>query len=77
MKHRVNWKFITDKKEEYHFRWKYYARKVKWKEYQKASPNTPNNKLKMINLFENYKEIGNKKNFFVNMLLYCEVRIVK
>lgn len=71
MKHRINWKLVTNKKEGYNFRWKYYASKINWNDYQNNDINI--RKLKMINLFEKYKEIGNKKKFLINMILYCNV----
>ena len=55
MKHRINWKLVTNKKEGYNFRWKYYASKINWNDYQNNDINI--RKLKMINLFEKYKEI--------------------
>ena len=54
MKHRINWKLVTNKKEGYNFRWKYYASKINWNDYQNNDINI--RKLKMINLFEKYKE---------------------
>lgn len=71
MKHRINWKLVTNKKEGYNFRWKYYSSKINWNDYQNNDINI--RKLKMINLFEKYKEIGNKKKFLINMILYCNV----
>lgn len=70
MQHRKNWTFITDKSEGFHFRWKYYASNIDWNEYQQNN-SVPTTKLKMINLFEKYNLIGNKRNFFIHMLLYC------
>ena len=70
MKHRLNWKLVTNKEEGYSFRWKYYPGRVNYKLYQ-YYPNIPLEKIRMINLFENYKQIGNKENFFINFIKYC------
>ena len=70
MKHRLNWNLVTDKEEGYSFRWKYYPGRVNYKLYQ-YYPNIPLEKIRMINLFENYKQIGNKENFFINFIKYC------
>ena len=70
MKHRLNWNLVTDKEEGYSFRWKYYPGRVNYKLYQ-YYPNISLEKIRMINLFENYKQIGNKENFFINFIKYC------
>ena len=70
MKHRLNWNLVTNKEEGYSFRWKYYPGRVNYKLYQ-YYPNIPLEKIRMINLFENYKQIGNKENFFINFIKYC------
>ena len=70
MKHRLNWNLVTDKEEGYSFRWKYYPGRVNYKLYQ-YHPSIPIEKIRMINLFENYKQIGNKENFFINFIKYC------
>lgn len=71
MKHRINWKLVTDKKEGYNFRWKYYASKINWDDY--LNYDVDRKELKMINLFEKYNEIGDKKKFLMNMIMYCNV----
>ena len=70
MKHRINWHFITNKEEGYSFRWKYYPGRVNYKSYQ-YSPNMPIEKIKMINVFEKYRNLGNKETFFINFIKYC------
>ena len=70
MKHRLNWKLVTNKEEGYSLRWKYYPGRVNYKLYQ-YSPNMPIEKIKMISVFENYKQIANKENFFINFIKYC------
>lgn len=72
MKHRLNWKMVLKKREGYNFRWKYFPKKVDFKLFQYHS-NTPQDKLKIINIFEKYNELGNKKKFELNMLKYCNV----
>ena len=70
MKHRINWRLVTNKEEGYSLRWKYYPGRVNYKLYQ-YYPNIPLDKMKMISVFENYKQIGNKENFFINFIKYC------
>ena len=70
MKHRLNWNLVLNKEEGYSFRWKYYPGRVNYKLYQ-YYPNMPIEKIRMINLFENYRQIGNKENFFINFIKYC------
>ena len=70
MKHRLNWHLVKNKEEGYSLRWKYYPGRVNYKLYQ-YYPNMPLEKMKMISVFENYKQIGNKENFFVNFIKYC------
>ena len=70
MKHRINWNFVKNKDEGYSLRWKYYPGRVNYKAYQ-YSPNTPIDKLKMISVFERYRNVGNKENFFINFIKYC------
>ena len=70
MKHRLNWNLVTNKEEGYSLRWKYYPGRVNYKLYQ-YFPNMPIEKIKMISVFENYKQIGNKENFFINFIKYC------
>ena len=70
MKHRLNWRLVTNKEEGYSLRWKYYPGRVNYKLYQ-YYPNMPIEKMKMISVFENYKQIGNKGNFFINFIKYC------
>ena len=70
MKHRLNWNLVTNKEEGYSLRWKYYPGRVNYKLYQ-YFPNMPIDKIKMISVFENYKQIGNKENFFINFIKYC------
>ena len=70
MKHRLNWNLVTDKEEGYSLRWKYFPGRVNYKLYQ-YYPNMPIEKIKMISVFENYKQIGNKENFFINFIKYC------
>ena len=70
MKHRINWNFVRNKDEGYSLRWKYYPGRVNYKAYQ-YSPNTPIDKLKMISVFERYRNVGNKENFFINFIKYC------
>ena len=70
MKHRLNWHLVTNKEEGYSFRWKYYPGRVNYKLYQ-YYPNMPIEKIRMINLFENYRQIGHKENFFINFIKYC------
>lgn len=69
MQHRVNWEFTTEKSN-FNFRWKYYAKKIKYKEY-KYSPDTPMEKLKIINIFEKYSLLGNKEKLFINLYAYA------
>ena len=69
-KHRLNWHFIENKEEGFNFRWKYYPGKIKYKEYQ-FKENTPPNKMKMINVFERYSNLGNKEKMFINFIKYC------
>ena len=70
MKHRLNWHLVKNKEEGYSLRWKYYPGRVNYKLYQ-YYPNMPLEKMKMISVFENYKQIGNKENFFINFIKYC------
>ena len=70
MKHRINWNFVKNKEEGYSLRWKYYPGRVNYKAYQ-YNPNTPIDKLKMISVFENYKNLGNKETFFINFIKFC------
>ena len=70
MKHRINWRLVTNKEEGYSLRWKYYPGRVNYKLYQ-YYPSMPIEKMKMISVFENYKQIGNKENFFINFIKYC------
>ena len=70
MKHRLNWRLVKNKEEGYSLRWKYYPGRVNYKLYQ-YYPNIPIEKVKMISIFENYKQIGNKENFFINFIKYC------
>lgn len=72
MRHRINWKFVEKKSEGYNFRWKYYAKRINWVEY-KHDIKIPQEKLKMLNLFENYNEIGNKMKLFSNIVKYSTV----
>lgn len=74
MRHRTNWLFVAEKAQGFNFRWKYYSSKIDWSEYQ-YNTDVDMTKLKMINLFENYNEIGNKKEFVINMIRYCDVSI--
>ena len=69
-KHRLNWHFVENKEEGFNFRWKYYSGKIKYKEYQ-FKENTPPNKMKMINVFERYSNLGNKEKMFINFIKYC------
>ena len=71
MAHRINWEFTSTKSVNYNFRWKYYPGRVNYREYQYSS-SLPNSKLKMINVFQNYSEIGDKQKFFINLLKYCD-----
>ena len=70
MKHRINWKFVKNKNEGYSLRWKYYPGRVNYKAYQ-YNPNTPIDKIKMISVFERYRNVGNKESFFINFIKYC------
>ena len=70
MKHRINWNFVKNKEEGYSLRWKYYPGRVNYKAYQ-YNPNMPIDKIKMISVFERYKNLGNKENFFINFIKYC------
>lgn len=70
MKHRINWKFVVNKKEGYNFRWKYYSGKINYNNFQ-YNPKTPMEKLKMLNVFEKYSNLGNKEKMFINLLKYC------
>ena len=83
MKHRINWIhvdthiknnnniIINNELITINFQWKYYSTRLNFKEY-KYEQNTPIRKLRMVNVFEKNAEIGNKKNMFVNLLLYCD-----
>ena len=82
MKHRINWQHIeyssinttNSSSKNYlniNFEWKYYSNRINYKKY-KYTVNTPNKKLRMINLFEKNNEIGNKKNMFLNLITYCD-----
>ena len=84
MNHRINWKhmdyYVLNNMENnssvknninINFEWKYYCNKINYKKFRYIS-NTPNKKLKMVNLFEKNYEIGNKKNMFLNLLSYCD-----
>ena len=70
MKHRLNWNLVTNKEEGYSFRWKYYPGRVNYKLYQ-YHPSMPVEKMRIINIFENYRQLGNKENFFINFIKYC------
>ena len=70
MKHRINWRLVTNKQEGYSLRWKYFPGRVNYKSYQ-YTPETPIEKLKMISVFENYRNVGNKETFFINFIKYC------
>ena len=70
MKHRINWHLVTNKEEGYSLRWKYYPGRVNYKSYQ-YSPDMPLDKIKMISVFERYKNLGNKETFFINFIKYC------
>ena len=70
MKHRLNWNLVTNKEEGYSFRWKYYPGRVNYKLYQYHS-SMPVEKMRIINIFENYRQLGNKENFFINFIKYC------
>ena len=70
MKHRINWNFVKNKEEGYSLRWKYYPGRVNYKAYQ-YSPSMPIDKIKMISVFEKYKNLGNKETFFINFIKYC------
>ena len=78
MKHRINWihadnNILNNSNESItiNFQWKYYSNRLNFKEY-KYEANTPNKKLRMVNVFEKNSEIGNKKNMFVNLINYCD-----
>ena len=84
MNHRINWKYIdynilnnlennSSQKNIFtiNFEWRYYSNKINYKKFRYI-PNTPNKKLKMVNLFEKNYEIGNKKNMFLNLISYCD-----
>ena len=70
MKHRINWRFVKNKEEGYSLRWKYYPGRVNYKAYQ-YNPNMPIDKIKMISVFERYRNVGNKESFFINFIKYC------
>ena len=70
MKHRINWHLVKKKEEGYSLRWKYYPGRVNYKSYQ-YSPNMPIDKIKMISVFERYRNVANKETFFVNFIKYC------
>ena len=70
MKHRINWRFVKKKEEGYSLRWKYFPGRVNYKAYQ-YYPNMPIDKIKMISVFEKYRNVGNKENFFINFIKYC------
>ena len=70
MKHRINWHFVRRKEEGYSLRWKYYPGRVNYKAYQ-YSPNMPIDKIKMISVFEKYRNVANKETFFINFIKYC------
>ena len=81
MKHRVNWELIELKKLSpqeqkninINFEWKYLSSKLNFKKYKyEPGVNLPNNKYKMVNLFERNYEIGNKRNMFINLISYCD-----
>ena len=70
MKHRINWHFITNKSEGYNFRWKYFSGKINYKDYR-YNQKTPMEKLKMLNVFQKYSNLGNKEKLFINLIKYC------
>ena len=70
MKHRINWRLVTNKEEGYSLRWKYFPGRVNYKLYQ-YTPETPIEKIKMISVFEKYRNVGNKETFFINFIKYC------
>ena len=77
MKHRINWvhydNSMANSNEQItiNFQWKYYSNRLNFRNY-KYDQNTPNKKLRMVNVFEKNAEIGNKKNLFINILSYCD-----
>ena len=80
MKHRINWVHVdtnnnalnnNNESITINFQWKYYSNRLNFKDY-KYEQNTPNKKLRMVNVFEKNAEIGNKKNMFLNILSYCD-----
>jgi hypothetical protein len=78
MKHRINWvhadnNILNNSSESItiNFQWKYYSNRLNFKEYR-YDINTPNKKLRMVNVFEKNSEIGNKKNMFINLITYCD-----
>ena len=84
MKHRINWKYtdyniinnIKNNKDQklninINFEWKYFSNRLNYNNYKYESY-LPLQKLRMINLFENNYEIGNKKNMFLNLINYCD-----
>ena len=78
MKHRINWVHVDNSMKNnnmndsitINFQWKYFSTRLNFKDYR-YEQNTPNKKLRMVNVFEKNSEIGNKKNMFVNLLSYC------
>ena len=77
MKHRINWVHVDYSMKNnmnesiiINFQWKYFSTRLNFKDYR-YEQNTPNKKLRMVNVFEKNSEIGNKKNMFVNLLSYC------
>jgi len=77
MTHRINWVHVDKSMKNnmnesitINFQWKYFSTRLNFKDY-KYEQNTPNKKLRMVNVFEKNSEIGNKKNMFVNLLSYC------
>ena len=78
MKHRTNWVYVdnntianSNESITINFQWKYYSNRLNFKDY-KYEQNTPNKKLRIVNVFEKNAEIGNKKNMFINLLSYCD-----
>ena len=79
MKHRINWEYIDSKSKllienkniTINFKWKYYSNRLNFKEF-KYDSTIPSRKLKMVNVFERNNEIGNKRNMFINFILYCD-----
>ena len=78
MKHRINWVHVDNSMKNnnmndsitINFQWKYFSTRLNFKDFR-YEQNTPNKKLRMVNVFEKNSEIGNKKNMFVNLLSYC------